>query len=68
MNIKQEEFMQIYYINIFVSDIKKSISFYRDILWFTLKFESSEWTEFNTGDITLALHNSEETSNHNKSK
>jgi lactoylglutathione lyase len=39
-----------------VSDMTRSIRFYRDTLGLTLKFESPEWSEFQTGTTTLALH------------
>lgn len=48
--------MQVSYVIIFVSDMKNSVSFYRDVLELPMKFESPEWTEFSTGDATLALH------------
>src|SRR5438105_12885495 len=39
------------------SDVCSSdLSFYRDQLGIPLKFESPEWTEFQTGSTTLALH------------
>ena len=41
---------------VFVSDMKKSIEFYRDALGLPLRFESPEWTEFDTPGTTLALH------------
>jgi len=41
---------------VFVSDMKAAIEFYRDVLGFCLRFESPEWTEFDTGEVTLALH------------
>jgi len=40
----------------FVSDMEKAVAFYRDTLGLPLKFQSPGWTEFATGDITLALH------------
>jgi lactoylglutathione lyase len=49
-------FQQVDYIMIIVSDMKRSIEFYRDKLGLQLKFESPEWTEFITGATTLALH------------
>lgn len=49
-------FQQVDYIMIIVSDMKRSIEFYRDKLGLQLKFESPEWTEFLTGTTTLALH------------
>ena len=44
------------YVMIMVSDMKRSVAFYRDLLGLPLKFESPEWTEFSTGTTTLALH------------
>ncbi|MCI0447311.1 VOC family protein [bacterium] len=49
-------FDKVDYIMIIVSDMKRSIEFYRDKLGLQLKFESPEWTEFLTGQTTLALH------------
>ena len=40
----------------FVEDMDKAVLFYTDVLGFTLKFSSAEWTEFATGETTLALH------------
>jgi len=48
--------MQLDYAIVFVSDMSHSIQFYREILGLTLKYETSEWSEFITGGITLALH------------
>jgi len=44
------------YVMINVSDMEQSLTFYRDLLGLTLKFQSPEWTEFQTGATTLALH------------
>jgi lactoylglutathione lyase len=49
-------FKQIDYTMVVVSDMARSIEFYRDKLGIPLKFESPEWTEFQTGTTTLALH------------
>src|SRR5205807_1223126 len=38
------------------SDMGRSAAFYRDTLGLPLKFESPGWSEFQTGDTTLALH------------
>ena len=40
----------------FVSDMTKAVTFYRDVLDLRLKFESPGWSEFVTGETTLALH------------
>jgi lactoylglutathione lyase len=47
---------------IFVSDMARSIAFYRDVLGLPLRFESPEWTEFDTPGSTLALHLAEDCS------
>ena len=49
-------FKQIDYTMVVVSDMDKSVEFYRDKLGIPLKFQSPEWTEFQTGVTTLALH------------
>jgi len=40
----------------FVADMDRAVAFYRDTLGLTLKFSSSGWSEFATGETTLALH------------
>jgi len=40
----------------FVADMQEAVKFYRDVLGLTLKFESPGWSEFVTGETTLALH------------
>lgn len=40
----------------FVADMERAVKFYRDTLGLKLKFQSPEWTEFSTGETTLALH------------
>ncbi len=49
-------FKQIDYAMVIVSDMTRSIEFYRDKLGIPLKFQSPDWTEFQTGSTTLALH------------
>ena len=44
------------YCIVFASDMERSTAFYRDVLGIPLAFESPEWTEFATGETTLALH------------
>jgi lactoylglutathione lyase len=51
--------MRLTYAIIFVSDMKRSVTFYRDVLGLPLRFESPGWTEFATDGATLALHASE---------
>jgi len=49
-------FDHVDYVMILVSDMARSIRFYRDMLGIPLKFESPEWSEFETGKTVLALH------------
>jgi lactoylglutathione lyase len=49
-------FKQIDYTMIVVSDMQRSVEFYRDKLGIPLKFQTPDWTEFDTGATTLALH------------
>lgn len=51
--------VRVNYAIVFVSDMERSIAFYRDLLGLPLRFESSHWTEFETEGATLALHLSE---------
>ena len=39
-----------------VSDMNRSVEFYRDTIGLKLRFQSPEWTEFDMGSTTLALH------------
>jgi lactoylglutathione lyase len=41
---------------VMVSDMARSVKFYRDTLGIPLKFESPDWSEFETGETVLALH------------
>src|SRR3990172_4413433 len=49
-------FKQVDYVIVVVSDMTRSVKSYRDTLGLPLKFESKDWTEFQTGTTTLALH------------
>ena len=48
--------MRVNYAIVFVSDMKRAVSFYRDVIGLSLRFESPEWTEFATDGANLALH------------
>jgi catechol 2,3-dioxygenase-like lactoylglutathione lyase family enzyme len=48
--------MRLSYAIVFVSDMARSVGFYRETVGLQLRFESSHWTEFDTGGATLALH------------
>jgi lactoylglutathione lyase len=47
------------YTIVFVSDMSRSVKFYRDVLALPLRFETPDWTEFATGGCNLALHKAE---------
>jgi len=49
-------FKQVDYTMIVVSNMDRSVEFYRDKLGISLRFQSPDWTEFDTGATTLALH------------
>jgi catechol 2,3-dioxygenase-like lactoylglutathione lyase family enzyme len=48
--------MRLNYAIKFVADMDTAIAFYRDTLGLELKFASPFWSEFATGETTLALH------------
>ena len=48
--------MKLNYVIKYVADMNKAVEFYRDTLGLELRFQSPGWTEFVTGDTTLALH------------
>ena len=48
--------MRVNYAIVFVSDMKRSVAFYRDVLGLSLTVDSPEWSEFSTEGATLALH------------
>ena len=47
------------YAIVFVSEMARSVAFYRDVLELPLRFESPHWTEFGTEVCTVALHPAE---------
>ena len=47
---------QLRYVIKFVADMDKAVKFYRDVIGLKVKFESPGWSEFVTGETTLALH------------
>ncbi len=49
-------FSKVDYVMVIVSDMGRSVAFYRDTLGLRLKFEAPGWSEFETGATTLALH------------
>jgi predicted enzyme related to lactoylglutathione lyase len=48
--------MKLNYVIKFVGDMDRAVKFYRDVLGLPIKFESPSWSEFATGETTLALH------------
>jgi catechol 2,3-dioxygenase-like lactoylglutathione lyase family enzyme len=48
--------MKMTYAIKFVADMDRAVAFYRDTLGLPLKFASPFWSEFVTGETTLALH------------
>ena len=53
---------QLRYVIKFMADMGKAVKFYRDVLGLELKFESPGWSEFVTGETTLALRPASEKS------
>ena len=51
--------MRINYAIVFVSDMQRSVAFYRDVFGLPLRFDSPGWSEFATEGATLALHSAE---------
>ncbi len=47
---------QLSYVIEFVADMDRAVKFYRDTMGLPLKFQSPGWSEFQTGQTTLALH------------
>jgi catechol 2,3-dioxygenase-like lactoylglutathione lyase family enzyme len=48
--------MRLTYAIKFVSDMDAAVAFYRDSLGLVPRFQSPFWSEFDTGETTLALH------------
>lgn len=48
--------VKLAYVIEFVADMGKAVAFYRDTLGLKLRFESPQWSEFDTGATTFALH------------
>ena len=40
----------------FVADMDKAVAWHRDTLGLAVKFTTPGWSEFDTGEVTLALH------------
>ena len=48
--------MKLSYAIKYVADMDRAVAFHRDVLGLELKFASPFWSEFATGETTLALH------------
>src|SRR5690349_18900553 len=48
--------VQLNYVIKYVRDMDRAIKFHTDVLQLKLRFSSPEWSEFETGTTTLALH------------
>jgi len=48
--------VKLSYVIKYVADMDKAVTFFRDRLGLELRFQSPDWTEFVTGETTLALH------------
>jgi lactoylglutathione lyase len=48
--------MKLNYVIQFVADMDRAVRFYRDVLGLPLRFQSPGWSEFSTGETSLALH------------
>ena len=62
--MKKLQKMRVNYVVVFVSDMKRGMAFYRDVVGLPVRFESPEWSEFATDGATLALHRSENPNPH----
>lgn len=41
---------------IVVSDMERSVRFYRDVLGLTMLFQQNNWSQFDAGNIIIGLH------------
>lgn len=48
--------MKLNYVIKYVADMDMAVAFFQDRLGLELRFQSPHWTEFSTGETTLALH------------
>jgi len=48
--------MRLTYVIKYVGDMERAVKFYKDQLGLALRFQSPGWSEFETGETTLALH------------
>jgi lactoylglutathione lyase len=43
-------------VMVVVSDMTRSVAFYRDVLGLPLRYQTPYWSEFDVGGVVLALH------------
>ena len=48
--------VRLTYVIKYVADMERAVKFYKEQLGVALRFQSPAWTEFETGETTLALH------------
>ena len=48
--------MRVNYAMVFVSDMARSVAFYRDVVGLPLTFQSPGWSEFSTEGVKLAQY------------
>ena len=48
--------VELRYVILFVSDLDRSIRFYRDVLGLAVRSEGRDQIEFETGNLGLTLH------------
>jgi lactoylglutathione lyase len=44
------------HVIVYVADMDRAVRFYRDVIGLPLRLQSPGWSEFSTGETTLALH------------
>ena len=47
--------MRVNYAIVFVSDMKRAVSFYRDVVGLPLRFESPAWTSVDPDGLTISV-------------
>jgi predicted enzyme related to lactoylglutathione lyase len=48
--------MKLGYVIKYVADMDNAVAYFRDKIGLELRFQSPDWSEFATGETTLALH------------
>ena len=48
--------MRVAYSIVFVSDMERTVAFYRDVVGMPVKFETPGWTEFATEGVGNVMH------------